>query len=44
MCPKLPHIDIRYFFIKDRLGLENLEVKYCPTEQMLAAHYAGFGA
>jgi hypothetical protein len=30
------HIDIRYFFIKDRLEIENLEVKYCPTEQMLA--------
>jgi hypothetical protein len=30
------HIDIRYFFIKDRLGLENIKVQYCPTEQILA--------
>jgi hypothetical protein len=30
------HIDIRYFFIKDRLGIENIDVNYCPTEQMLA--------
>jgi hypothetical protein len=34
--PNSRHIDIRYFWIKDRLGLENFEVRYCPTEQMLA--------
>ena len=34
--PDSRHIDIRYFWIKDRLGLENVEVVYCPTEQMLA--------
>jgi hypothetical protein len=34
--PNSRHIDIRYFWIKDRLGLENIEVVYCPTEQMLA--------
>jgi hypothetical protein len=30
------HIDIRYFFIKDRLGIKNVSVHYCLTEQMLA--------
>jgi len=30
------HIDIRYFFIKDRLELEDYEVRYCPTHLMIA--------
>ena len=30
------HIDIRYFFVKDRIDQGNLTVEYCPTEQMLA--------
>ena len=34
--PNSRHIDIRYFFIKDRLGIENIEVRHCPTEEMLA--------
>jgi hypothetical protein len=34
--PNSRHIDIRYFFIKDRMGLEDIDVQYCPTEQMLA--------
>ncbi len=34
--PNSRHIDIRYFFIKDRLELEDFDVVYCPTEQMLA--------
>jgi hypothetical protein len=34
--PQSRHVDIRYFWIKDRLGLEEFEVRYCPTEQMLA--------
>jgi hypothetical protein len=34
--PNSRHIDIRYFFIKDRIGLESLDVQHCPTEQMLA--------
>jgi hypothetical protein len=37
--PNSRHIDIRYFFIKDRLGLEDTDVQYCPTEQMLADFY-----
>ncbi len=34
--PNSRHIDIRYFFIQDRIGLANIDVQYCPTEQMLA--------
>jgi len=34
--PNSRHIDIRYFFIKDRLEIEDFDVQYCPTEQMLA--------
>jgi hypothetical protein len=34
--PNSRHIDIRYFFIKDRLDIEGIEVEYCPTEDMLA--------
>ena len=33
---KTRHIDIRYFFIKDRLISENITVRHCPTESMLA--------
>ena len=30
------HINIRYFFIKDRIESKELNVKYCPTDEMLA--------
>jgi len=30
------HIDIRYFFAKDRIDTEGIDIVYCPTEQMLA--------
>jgi hypothetical protein len=30
------HIDIRYFFIKDRIARKELRVEYCPTEEMLS--------
>jgi hypothetical protein len=33
---KSRHIDIRYFFMKDRIKSEGIKVIYCPTEQMLA--------
>ena len=33
---KSRHINIRYFFIKDRVKLENIEIRHCPTLQMLA--------
>jgi hypothetical protein len=34
--PKSRHIDIRYFWIKDRLIEADIEVRHCPTLQMLA--------
>jgi Reverse transcriptase (RNA-dependent DNA polymerase) len=33
---KSRHIDIRFFFTKDRIENGNITVEYCPTEQMLA--------
>ena len=29
------HLDIRYFFLKDRFEQENIKVRYCKTEEML---------
>jgi hypothetical protein len=33
---KSRHIDIRYFFMKDRIKSEQINILYCPTEEMLA--------
>ena len=33
---KTKHMDNRYFWIKDRLESEGIEVKYCPTANMIA--------
>ena len=33
--PKLRHIDIRYFFIKDRTT-DTIKIQHCPTLEMLA--------
>jgi hypothetical protein len=33
---KSRHIDIRYFWVKDRLEKDNVTIVYCPTESMLA--------
>ena len=30
------HINIRYFFVKDRIENEEVKVEYCPSEDMLA--------
>ena len=30
------HINIRYFFITDRIKNKELQVEYCPTEDMVA--------
>ena len=30
------HINIRYFFITDRLSTDNITLRYCQTEHMLA--------
>ena len=34
--PKSRHIDIRYFWIKDRAKSENVKIRHCPTWRMLA--------
>jgi hypothetical protein len=34
--PKSRHIDIRFFWIQDRLKQEDILVRHCPTLQMLA--------
>ena len=36
---KSRHIHIRYFFTKDVIERENMEIKHCPTEQMIADFY-----
>ena len=33
------HMNIRYFFVGDRLDSEGMEVMYCPTESMLADYF-----
>jgi hypothetical protein len=30
------HVDIRYFFVADRIKKKQLRVEYCPTEEMIA--------
>jgi len=34
--PRTRHINIRYFFIKDRTAAENITIRHCRTLQMLA--------
>ena len=36
---KSRHINIRYFFIKDVLKREGIELIHCPTERMIAGYY-----
>jgi hypothetical protein len=33
------HINIRYFFVKDRINNEEVTVEFCPTEHMLADYF-----
>ena len=33
------HIDIRYFFVKDRVDKKEMQIVYYPTEQMLADYF-----
>jgi hypothetical protein len=34
--PRSRHIDIRFFWIKDRVNNGNIKIRHCPTLQMLA--------
>jgi hypothetical protein len=33
------HINVRYVFIKDRVGAGEIVIKHCPTNDMLADHF-----
>ena len=33
---KSRHINIRYFFVKDRVKMDRIDIVHCPTEEMLA--------
>ena len=33
------HVNIRYFFMKDRIANGEFKVEYCPTDQMLADYF-----
>jgi hypothetical protein len=33
------HINVRYFFIKDRITTGKLTMKHCPTDDMLGDHF-----
>ena len=33
------HIDVRYFFVKDRVDRGELKIEYCPTDQMIADYF-----
>ena len=37
---KSRHVDIRYFFLKDRIDRGEFKVKYCPTELMVADFFS----
>ena len=30
------HINIRYFFITDRVNMKEVEIEWCPTKEMVA--------
>jgi Reverse transcriptase (RNA-dependent DNA polymerase) len=34
--PKSRHVDIRYFWLKDRISTGDITIRHCPTHQMLA--------
>ena len=33
------HLDVRYYFIQDRIVNRNVEVKFCPTDEMWADYF-----
>jgi len=32
------HINIRYFFVTDRIEAKEVSVQYCPTQEMVLEH------
>ena len=37
---RMKHINVRYFFITDRIENGDLSIEYCPTEEMLSDYMA----
>ena len=33
------HINVRYFFITDRIRTKEVQVQYCPTDDMVADYF-----
>ena len=33
------HINVRYYFIKDRVDTGDVVIEHCPTEKMLGGHF-----
>ena len=33
------HINVRYYFVKDRVETGDVVIEYCPTEEMLGDHF-----
>jgi hypothetical protein len=38
--PRSRHIDIRFFFIKDRIAKGDIHLLYCPTERMVGDYFS----
>ena len=34
------HLNIRYFFLSDRIAKKELRIEYCPTDDMLADYFS----
>jgi hypothetical protein len=39
---RMKHINVRYFFIKDRIVSGEITVKHCPTVEMLGDHFTKY--
>ena len=33
------HLNVRYFFVKDRIDNNEAKIEYCPTDEMIADYY-----
>ena len=33
------HLNVRYFFVKDRVDSGEVRIEYCPTEEMIADYF-----
>ena len=34
------HLDIRYFFLADKVNKKELKIEYCPTDEMIADYFS----